>query len=368
MLMRALSPRLLPLLVLIGLAPIARAHPADLLSVVARDQGDAVHQTVRLGPPTLLLLAPVDHGPAGLDDRALQQGLPVIEAGVWEDMPLSAAGRPCARSASQARIVDGLVELAATFTCPEGARTQEFRLLSILPDGHHVTLELQTDAGRPLQRFARRDAPTVVFPTGGRSGVEEEARSFGGWVLLGVQHILEGFDHLAFLAALLLLGGGVRRILLLVSGFTVAHSITLGATALGLVRIGPSGAAGVELAIAASIVVVAALNLRGGEGRHRLLLTFGFGLLHGFGFAGVLAGYGLGATPWVSLLGFNLGVELGQALVVLLVAPLLAWLRARPRAGRWVVPLGSLALLVLGLWWSVERLVPASVLQSSPLG
>ena len=117
-----------------------------------------------------------------------------------------------------------------------------------------------------------------------------------------------------------------------------------------------------EIAIAASIVVMAALNLRGGEGRHRLGLTFAFGLLHGFGFAGVLSGYGLGEPAWRSLLGFNLGVELGQAAVIVLAVPLISWLKDRPRTGRFVVPVASVVLLMLGLWWSVERLVPASVL------
>lgn len=365
--MRAHLFRYLPIaLFLLVLAPAANAHPPDLIAVRARAHGETVEQVIRLNAQTLLRLAPLGVDAHAVEDGTLQSGLAVIEAGVWDDMPLHSGERRCSRGPSSASVVDGLVELRASFNCAEGDLRQDFRLLAVLPEGHHVTLSLESGKGAPLQRFAHRDTPSIVLT--GAASSPESARDFGGWVLLGIQHILEGFDHLAFLAALLLLGGGVRRILVLVTGFTVAHSITLGAAALGLVRIGPTGAALVEFAIAASIVVVAALNLRGGEGRHRVLLTFGFGLLHGFGFAGVLGSYGLGEQAWVSLLGFNLGVELGQAVVVLLVAPALAWLRAHPLAGRWVVPIGSFALLMLGLWWSVERIVPATVFQASSLG
>lgn len=158
---------------------------------------------------------------------------------------------------------------------------------------------------------------------------------------------------------LLLAGGRIRRLVALVTTFTVAHSLTLGATALGWVQVGPRAAVVVEVCIALSIVVLAAQNLRSGAPRHRIPLTFAFGLLHGFGFAGVLGTYGLGARPVLALAGFNLGVELGQAAVILLLAPTLALLRKRPWIGPRLVPAVSVLLLLLGLYWCVERVVPA---------
>ena len=155
------------------------------------------------------------------------------------------------------------------------------------------------------------------------------------YCLLGMEHIFTGYDHLAFLFGLLLvagargLRGGTRYILGVVTAFTVAHSVTLIAAGLGWVRL-PSRF--VESAIALSIAYVAVENLAVREPRHRWLLTFFFGLVHGFGFASVLAEIGLppsGVIP--SLVSFNVGVELGQLTVVCAVAPILLWLVPRYR-------------------------------------
>ena len=141
--------------------------------------------------------------------------------------------------------------------------------------------------------------------------------------MLGVEHILGGVDHLLFVLALLLIVRGGRRILLTVTAFTVAHSITLVAATLGWVRVpGPP----VEAMIALSIVFVAAEIVQGLRGRPGLtarapwLVAFSFGLLHGFGFAGALAEVGLpqNAIP-IALFAFNVGVELGQLIFVALV-------------------------------------------------
>lgn len=352
--------RLLLSLLLLLLPALAAAHPADLIAVrltpVSEAQG-ALDAQVRLTPDTLHLLVPGLSRP--LTDAGLAEAAPALAAGLWDDMPLSAAGTLCAREPRQASVLPLYVELTARYVCPEGELSQRFRLLSVLPDGHHVAVALE-------------GAPTVVEAAGGQQVVQlgvpgasvsaaQAARSFGGWVLLGVRHILEGFDHLAFLAVLLLAGGGLRRLVMLVTTFTVAHSITLGVTALGWVRVGERASLLVEVCIALSIVVLAVQNLRTDTPRHRLPLTFAFGLLHGFGFAGVLGTYGLGERPVLALAGFNLGVELGQAAVVLVLAPTLAWLRTRPTAGRRLVPVTSTVLLLLGLYWCVERVVPGAL-------
>jgi hydrogenase/urease accessory protein HupE len=174
----------------------------------------------------------------------------------------------------------------------------------------------------------------------------------------GVRHILEGADHIAFLLAILLPVRRIGDLVKVVTAFTLAHSITLTLGATGLASI---PAQIVEPAIALSIVIAAVENLhRGGAGtRLRAGYAFVFGLVHGFGFAGSLADSGgLPAYAlWPSVLAFNTGVELGQLLIVAALAPLAVALQnRRPLLRAAVVRYASVAIAVLGLAWSVQRL------------
>jgi hypothetical protein len=180
---------------------------------------------------------------------------------------------------------------------------------------------------------------------------------------LGIEHILLGVDHLLFVATLLILANGWRRLLGLVTAFTVAHSITLAAAAVGGVSLAPGP---IEALIALSIALTAAEGMRGSDIRASLIATapwvvaFAFGLLHGFGFAGALAEVGLpqGAVP-LGLLFFNLGVEVGQiAFVMVLIAVLwgFCWLYgARPDL--WLRRGLGYAAGSLGAFWFIERTV-----------
>ncbi len=178
----------------------------------------------------------------------------------------------------------------------------------------------------------------------------------------GIHHILIGPDHLLFLIGLLLLGGTIRQLTVVVTSFTIAHSLTLSLAALNIVS-PPSRI--IEPAIALSIVFVGADNLlarlpsAGGGGSRdiRHWIAFGFGFIHGFGFASVLREMDLPrrALGW-SLFSFNIGVEIGQLLVVILVASALAWLRARSdTAARHLVFVGSIVVIVAGACWFVQR-------------
>ena len=182
---------------------------------------------------------------------------------------------------------------------------------------------------------------------------------------LGVEHILTGYDHLLFLAALLLVCGSFREAATVITCFTVAHSITLALASLDLVRL-PSRV--VEAVIAASIVYVAVENLfRQGQDRRRLAwraaVTFAFGLVHGLGFASVLRDLGLGSTPagifW-PLLKFNLGVEAGQIAVAAVVFPLIL-LGRRPGSvtEKRLVPACSVLIALAGAYWLFERVALA---------
>jgi hydrogenase/urease accessory protein HupE len=199
----------------------------------------------------------------------------------------------------------------------------------------------------------------MEYFAGTRQGVLAVIRKF---VPSGIHHILIGPDHLLFLAGLLLLGGPIRRLLLVVTSFTIAHSITLSLAALSIFT---PPARLIEPAIALSIVYVGADNLlvRGGRDM-RPWIALAFGFIHGFGFANVLREMGLPsrALGW-SLFSFNLGVEIGQLIVVAAVAFAFAALRSRSeRAARQLVFAGSLVVIAAGAFWFIQRVFfPAGV-------
>jgi len=203
-----------------------------------------------------------------------------------------------------------------------------------------------------LQAILGRDRHQVEFFPGTTQGTLAVMRRFAA---AGVHHILIGPDHLLFLIGLMLFGGSLRQLVLVVSAFTVAHSITL---SLAVFRILAPPAWLIEPAIALSIVYVGADNLtvRGGRDM-RAWIAFAFGLIHGFGFASVLREMELPprALGW-SLLSFNLGVEAGQLLVVVPVASALALIRARSeRVGRQLAVAGSVVVIAAGAFWFVQR-------------
>ncbi|WP_164021141.1 HupE/UreJ family protein [Pyxidicoccus trucidator] len=364
------SPRVV-LAALLLVAGAASAHDADILySQVRRTAPDAskgglpsgsqassqaseVRQVLTLTAGTLGLLLPADADGDGTVSQAdLESRRAALEVGVWDALPLTAGGQPCARTSHSALFRQTYVELSATFTCPPGPLRQTYTVLSVLPVGYRVILGSSLDGEVPGAVYADAAQPSVAIPgPGGGSPI----RGVGAWVLEGVRHIFEGVDHLTFLLAVLLVGGGWKRVLLLVSSFTVAHSITLGATVLGWVALDGARGRWVEAAIAASIIYMAVENLVLREHRHRVLVTFLFGLIHGFGFASVLVGYGLGDAVVPALLGFNVGVELGQAAVVAVLLPVLRMVRRRPVLHVRTVRAVSVCILAAGGYWMFER-------------
>lgn len=184
----------------------------------------------------------------------------------------------------------------------------------------------------------------------------------GQYMWLGLVHIVpRGLDHILFVLSLFLLAPHWRSLLTQVSAFTVAHTVTLGATMVGVIRL-PSAV--VEPLIAVSIAWVALENVwRPTMSRTRIAVVFLFGLLHGAGFAGVLTELGLPTgARLMALLAFNVGVEAGQALVLLAAFVCTAALLRHPRAYRaWVVVPASLVIALAGLYWTVERVLSLRV-------
>jgi len=177
------------------------------------------------------------------------------------------------------------------------------------------------------------------------------------YLALGYTHILpKGLDHILFVIGLFLLSVRLRPILLQVTTFTIAHAITLGLTMYGIVALPPNV---VEPLIALSIAYVAVENLVTSELKPwRLALVFMFGLLHGMGFAGVLADLGLPRGEFATaLLSFNVGVEAGQLTVIALAALCVAWYRHHAWYHRRVVIPASMLLATIGVYWTVARVI-----------
>ena len=176
-----------------------------------------------------------------------------------------------------------------------------------------------------------------------------------GFLSLGAAHILSGWDHLLFLAALLIGQRSLRSLLITVTAFTAAHSLSLAAATFGWVRVTP---AWVEPVIALSVVWMSLETLlQRAVNWRRYALTFVFGLVHGLAFAEALIELKLAGWPLArALLGFNLGVEAAQVIVVLLITPGLAWVARQSRGARAERAL-SLAIATIGLVWLVQRLV-----------
>ena len=222
-----------------------------------------------------------------------------------------------------------------------------------------VRLE-RADGSVQLGRVVPLDPRFVVTASPGTFEVVQT------YAMLGIEHILTGFDHLLFVLALVILVKGKARLVATVTAFTIAHSITLVAATLGWVRVpGPP----VEAVIALSIIFVAAEIVHGRQGRQGLTETFPwsvafiFGLLHGLGFASALGEIGLPQTAIpVALLFFNVGVEIGQLLFIAVVLGCVALMRhvvrrlAVPRIA-WAWRLPPYAIGSVAAFWAIQRIV-----------
>ncbi len=278
------------------------------------------------------------------------------------------AGDPCPAAALtdlRASVHDAprggyALELAYPFVCPHAVEDLQVRYdLFFDVDPRHQGLATLDAFGSTAQQVFKSDARDLraSHPRALREQLAE-------YVTLGIGHIFLGYDHIAFLVGLLLAAAawgfhrGLRQVLAIVTAFTVAHSLTLVASALGWIAVSPRV---VEPAIALSILYVAVENLLPREPRARWTLAFGFGLVHGFGFAGVLSELGLPARGLVpSLLAFNLGVEIGQLAVVAAAFPVLVLL-ARGGWRPWEIAL--VALEAVGVYAALTaRGLPRDVL------
>ncbi len=331
-----------------------------------------------------------------------------LAADLSSRLRLESTGGPCGASAPPDRLPapSGWVRYAWSLDCPEGTPRvlRSTLLLDVIPHHLHFVRWNGADGSAAERVLAAGDGEWPLVAGEERAAAGEP---WSGYLWLGIEHIATGYDHLAFVIALLLLAGSLGEVATLVSGFTVAHSVTLALAVLGVVR-PPTGA--IESLIGLSIALVALENgwLLGGRGRAipaatvggllavsglaaagwiglppivllgvalfavchfgllsrsarparlRAAVALAFGLVHGFGFAGVLTELELPRARLLgALLGFNVGVEIGQLAIVLCGWPILRWVsRVRPAGHRLLIEGGSSAVLALGLYWFLTR-------------
>jgi len=351
---RRLRCALLASCVWLAVAPRAGAHLGALSYSEVVVHGPTVDYQLRFATH---LIPGFGAGSAGkITRREVVAREGEITAWLRDTLKITIDGSPCVPS-----LLDSIgpdrnddLVLVARYACPAAGDSLriEFRAFDeTLPEFQNIASIRLGD--RTTAFVFTPMSPLLTIGAPGTTKESENDVSFRRFFVLGVEHIWTGYDHLAFLLALLLPGGTLARLAGIVTAFTIAHSITLGLAALGILTLPVRP---VEVAIAASVVIAALDGLRPHAHDRRWLLTFAFGLIHGFGFAGVLRQAGLPSDAVaLPLLAFNLGVEAGQLVIVVLTVPLIRAV-ARSRRGPAVLRAITLAIAALGAFWLASRL------------
>jgi len=357
---------------LLALLLAACAHPNSISSAAIEVQGATnVHVELRFEARTANELTPLDtDGNGRLSASEVEAATGYLGDYLTTHYELTTGGAKPTQGAPLTARLESLVidpasadsELGSTWLVAEldftGALAETLWLQSSL------FLETSPDH-RNFARFTGPPAIDWVFSAGDplwlidlpRIAASPPQSTWLPWLRLGFEHILEGPDHLCFVLGLLLAAGGLRQLALSITGFTLAHSITLALAATGSI---PTGGRWSEVLIAASIVYVGAANLKRGTPRRAWPEAFGFGLVHGLGFAAALtealAALGPNARPVAPLFGFNLGIELGQLAAALVALGLLAALGRLFKQPKRLHQVASAAVMLLGLGWLLLRL------------
>jgi hydrogenase/urease accessory protein HupE len=274
-----------------------------------------------------------------------------------DPLVLRADGDACKGVLGDARIesADGL-SITAKYACSHApARLSiDVGFLENLSFTHRHLAEIQIDS-RIEEHVAIPANHVIDVDIAATPGEQIDRSVFAPLFKMGIVHILTGYDHLMFLFGLVLIGGRTRSLVALVTAFTVAHSISLALATLNVFSPSPVF---IEPAIALSIAYVGVENFFVRDASKRWRLTFPFGLVHGFGFAGALREIQIPhAKVPVALVAFNLGVEAGQLAVLAVLLPLVLWARKRPELRGRGVQIASACVTLAGLVWFVERIV-----------
>ncbi|MEO7255521.1 MAG: HupE/UreJ family protein [Casimicrobium sp.] len=362
----------------LSMVPIAHAHKASDSYLTLKVDGEKISGQWDIALRDLDLVLELDrNGDSVIDWGEVRTRHAEIDAYATQSLALKSGGSVCPLSVGDQLIdthSDGAyVVLKLAATCPNAveALTVNYRLLFEADALHRGLLRLETaakggsDSPHVVSAVFPAEHATQTFTLASGSTLAQ----LGTYIVDGVRHIAAGFDHILFLIVLLLPAVLVREgrrwvpvadmrtafisVLKIVTAFTIAHSITLSLASLDVVRL-PSRL--VESLIAASVLATALDNIWPFLPRKRWLVAFSFGLIHGFGFASVLADLNLPNSSLVlSLFGFNIGVEIGQLILVALVIPLAYLTRRSTAYPRFALRTGSVVIAAVSLGWLLER-------------
>ncbi len=340
----------------------ALAHQTKLSSSRLTISGGEIAAQIELNAVDLNVATGADltSSDGNVDPRQLSRQLATVQRYVGQHVALTVNGETqCDAEWGPALPKNDHVVLARRWQCPDNAglvyRATLFH--EIDPTSRHM---VSVEGDRKFIGLLGVQSPQMELT----QAVPSKWQTAGRYIVSGIEHIAIGYDHIAFLLAVIVLGRHFWPLFKVVTAFTVAHSITLTLAVLGLVTL-PSQI--VESLIAATIVYVAAENFFVRDIRHRWWLTFAFGLIHGFGFASVLRDYGLPENALgIALASFNIGVEIGQLFIV--AAAVVVWLigiRTVSALGFEVTGQGerrvslavSAVVLLAGLFWLGQRLL-----------
>lgn len=274
----------------------------------------------------------------------------LAEARIAIDPQLPATCAPLGERTME--VADGAYVARWQVRCPGGLEGQTIRIAGLERTLTSTFVRTQLADGRTIAGVVQASEPSFQFAA---------ARPMvPAYFALGIEHILSGIDHVFFVLGLILLVPQLGRLIGALTAFTVAHSITLGSAALGFAGLPQSS---VEVVIALSILVVGYEVVRAARGRTGLTsaapwaVAFGFGLLHGFGFAGALAQIGLPQNAKLgALVLFNLGVETGQLMIVVVAVPIVRWVATRTVTLRRRIQVGAgYSLGAAAAFWMIQR-------------
>ena len=346
-------------------AAVADAHPAPFSYLDLRLNASGVTGTLVVHDLDAAHDLGITQADSLLDPAVAAKHRDALVALLLPRITIAFNGRPVTITWGAIDVVPERQSVRLAFTIPDPPPGHTAINAYVFPYDpiHQTFINLYEDDELTLQAILDASRQRVDYYAGTTQGRLAVIRTF---VLSGIEHIMIGPDHILFLIGLLLLGGTFAKLALIVTAFTIGHSITLSLAALDILS---PPAYFIEPLIALTIVVVGADNLLVLRARVdpvapvapaadiRAWLAAIFGLIHGFGFAYVLKEFGLpqAALGW-SLFAFNLGVEIGQLLIVVVVAGALILLRRRSaRAARLVATFGSIAVIAAGVYWFIER-------------
>lgn len=341
------------------------AHDPGLSSIRLASTADGLEAVFTIHAYDLEAVAPdLDANHDGrLDPAELSHALPALErlarrvvSVVGNDAALPLLGEP-----RVALIENNNVQMHLRFApAPPGTTLiLSSRLIADLPHGHRQFVEISGPDGKETGEgflSANVNRLTLSAPAAGAPPVGGAWR-FGQFFFLGINHLLSGYDHLLFLAGLLIVCPTLFKAFEMLTLFTIAHSVTLTLVTLNMIK---APGAAIEPAIAVSIAYIGIENILRPKAdlSWRGVLTFAFGLIHGLGFAGALKELGVGQNGggvFRPLLFFSLGLESTQLGLAATIFPVLLWLRTAPRFARWWAPVCSGLIAAAGIFWFVER-------------